>query len=209
VSIAVMCNAANANAGAYAHAMVDALVPDFPPAQPLDTTAVDSATFARFVGVYRNLRMSGPLVVTQRMRERFRALPDGSFWSSRGGIRWLFDVGREGTPTGIRVLQSDGDTLAYAFAGREIWKPTPAQLAEFAGRYHSEELGVTYEVAVVSDTLTVRRRPGSTFALAPAYVDGFERPGGAVWFTRDRRGRVTAMHLGEGRVWDLVMSRVR
>jgi len=208
LSIAVMCNAADANAGAYAHAIVDALVTDFPPPPSPDTTVVDSTTFARFVGVYRSTRTSGPLVVTQRMRERFRALPDGSFWSGRGGIRWLFDVGRDGTPTGIRVLQSDGDTLAYAFAGRELWKPTPAQLAEFAGRYHSEELGVTYDIVAANDTLTVRVRPGRTFGLAPAYVDGFEMPGGAVWFTRDRRARVTAMHVGEGRMWDLVMLRV-
>lgn len=209
LSVAVLCNAAGASAGAYAHALVDALVTDFPPPPALDTTAVDSATFARFVGVYRNTRMSGPLVVTQRMRERFRALPDGSFWSSRGGIRWLVDVGVDGTPSRIRVLGADGDTLAYAFVARDLWKPTAAQLAEFAGRYHSEELGVLYEVVAANDTLTVRVRPGRSVTLAPAYVDGFEAPGGAVWFTRDRRGRVTAMHVGQGRMWDLVMPRMR
>ena len=209
LSVAVMCNAANANAGAYAHALVDALVADVPAAPALDTTVVDSATFARFLGVYRNTRTSAPLVVTQPMRERFRALPDGSLWSSRGGIRWLVDVGSRGTPTAIRILQADGDTLGYAFVARERWQPTPQHLAEFTGRYRSEELGMTYEVAVVRDTLTVTARPGRSMQLYPAYVDGFEAGGNTIWFTRDGRGRVTAMHAGESRMWDLVMPRVR
>jgi len=209
LSVAVLCNAAGTNAGAYTHALVDALVTDFPPPPALDTSAVDSATFARFLGVYRNTRTSAPLVVTQRMRERFRALPDGSFWSSRGGIRWLFDVAANGTPSGIRVLQSDGDTLAYAFVAHDLWNPTPQQLAEFTGRYRSEELGMTYEVALVRDTLTVIARPGSTLQLAPAFSDGFESGGSTVWFTRDRRGRVVAMHAGESRMWDLVIPRLR
>jgi CubicO group peptidase (beta-lactamase class C family) len=208
LSVAVLCNAANANPVAHAHALVDALVSDFPPAPVLDTVVVDSAAFARHLGVYRNSRTGAPLVVTPQMRERFRLLPDGSYWSSRGGVRWLFDRGPDGAPIGIRVLQADGDTLQYTFAGREPWKPTPDQLAALVGRYHSEELGVTYEVTIVHDTLAVRVRPGQPLRLAPVWRDGFEAPGFAVWFTRDRRGRVTTMHAGQGRLWDLVIPRV-
>jgi CubicO group peptidase (beta-lactamase class C family) len=209
LSVAVLCNAANANAGAYAHALVDALVTDFPPAPALDTTAVDSAAFARFLGVYRNGRTGAPLVVTPQMRGRFRTLPDGSFWAGAGGARWRFLTAPDGTPMGLHVLPADGDTLLFTYAARERWKPTAAQLAEFTGRYVSDELGVTYEVAVVRDTLTVTVRPGQRLPLVPAYVDGFEAGGSTVWFTRDRRGRVSAAHLGEGRLWDLVLPRVR
>jgi hypothetical protein len=28
-----------------------------------------------------------------------------------------------------------------------------------------------------------------------------------VWFTRDAKGRVTALHIGGGRMWDLVVPR--
>jgi CubicO group peptidase (beta-lactamase class C family) len=207
LSVAVLCNASNGNPVAYAHALVDALVTDFPPAPVLDTTAVDSAAFVRYLGVYRNARFGGPLIVTAPMRDRFRGLPDGSFWN-RSGSRWLFDAGPDGTPTGIRILLADGDTLRYTSAGRERWKPTPQQLLAFAGRYRSEELGMTYETAMVNDTLTVAVRPGQTIPMVPTYADGFEAGPTFVWFTRDRRGRVTAMHVGQGRLWDLVAPRV-
>jgi CubicO group peptidase (beta-lactamase class C family) len=207
LSVAVLCNAADANPAAYAQALVDALVTDFPPAPALDTTAVDSAAFTRHLGVYRNARTGAPLVVTRRTGQRLRGLPDGSFWA--GGTRWLFLDGPDGTPMGLHMLTSDGDTVRFTFAARDPWKPTPAQLAEFAGRYHSEELGMTYELSAAGDTLTLSTRPGQRERLFPAYTDGFEMGGAAVWFTRDRRGRVTAAHFGESRLWDLVAARVR
>ena len=208
LSVAVLCNAGNANPVAHAHALVDGLVSDFPPAPALDTTAVDSAAFARLLGVYRNGRTGTPLTISPQTRGRFRALPDGSFWAGPGGARWVFLTGPDGTPMGLHVLPADGDTLRFTFAGRERWKPAADRLAEFAGRYASEELGVTYEVAVLRDTLTVQVRPGQKLPLSPVYVDGFEAGGSTVWFTRDRRGRVTAAHLGEGRLWDLVLNKV-
>ena len=52
-------------------------------------------------------------------------------------------------------------------------------------------------------------RVGSVITLRPTYPDGFAGRGVAVWFTRDRGGRVTAMHLSESRVWDLVVPRAR
>jgi len=207
LSVAVLCNAANASPVRYAHALVDGLVRDFPPPAPLDTAAVDSATFARYLGVYRNARHGAALTLTPQMRGRFRSLPDGTLWVP-GGERWVFDLGPDGTPTGISLPEPDGDTLRYVFAGREPWKPTPRDLAAFSGRYRNDELGMTYDVAVERDTLRVTLRPGRTIPLVPTYTDGFRAGSSSVWFTRDRRGRVAAMHVGQSRVWDLVAPRV-
>jgi CubicO group peptidase (beta-lactamase class C family) len=207
LSVAVLCNASNANAGAYAHALVDGVVADFPPAPALDTAAADSAAFARYVGVYRGARWGNAFTLTPRMHRPFRPLPDGTLWAP-SGERWLFDLGPEGSPTGIRLVEPDGDTLRYTFAGREPWKPTPEERAAFVGRYRSEEVGMTYEVAMAHDTLTVTVRPGRTIPLVAVYRDGFRAGASTVWFTRDRRGRVTAMHVGQGRLWDLAVPRV-
>ena len=38
--------------------------------------------------------------------------------------------------------------------------------------------------------------------------DAFASGGDAVWFERDAKGRVTAMHFGSSRVWDFVSVRV-
>ena len=76
------------------------------------------------------------------------------------------------------------------------------------GRYHSDEIGATYVVKVVGDSLTLAGRPGSTRSLLPAYRDAFTRGGSTIRFARDRAGRVTAMHVSEARMWDLVLQRV-
>jgi CubicO group peptidase (beta-lactamase class C family) len=208
LSIAVLCNAAGANASALAHSLADALITDFPAAPTLDTTAVDTAGFARYLGVYRSERTHAPFVVTAATAARLRALPDGRFWGP-GGTRVHVDHGVNGRPARLRIAEPDGDTLAFTFVAERVWAPTPPQLAEFVGTYRSDELGVTYDVKLTNDTLILAVRAGTVIPFRPAYADAFETDAGTVWFTRDSRGRVTAMHLGESRVWDLVFTRVR
>jgi len=207
LSIAVLCNSSSGAAGTYAHQLADRLIRDFPPPPVLDTTLVDSATFARYHGIYRNARTHASLEVAPGAAARFRALPNG--WFRVGNNRWRFEVGPAGKPTGLRIAQPDGDTVSYAYAAEKFWTPTPADLKAFEGAYPSEELGVTYQVKVVGDSLTLSPRVGSVLTLRPTYPDGFAGRGSAIWFTRDRGGRVTAMHLSESRVWDLVVPRAR
>ena len=57
-------------------------------------------------------------------------------------------------------------------------------------------------------TLVMELRPGTQFTLTPAYTDAFEGSAyGNVWFTRDKKGNVNALHLGADRVWDLAFGR--
>jgi len=207
LSIAVMCNAAGAPAGRYAHELADRLITDFPPAPALDTTRVDSAQFAKLAGVYRNERSHVALALDAQPPARLRALPDGWYWNP-GNLRWHFDPGPTGAPVALRAALPDGDTVRYVYAAAARWNPTPAQLQEFVGSYRSEELGTTYAIRLEGDSLTLGVRPGLDLKLAPTYLDGFAIPGGAVWFSHDPRGKINAMHFGESRVWDLVVPRV-
>ncbi|MEX2157626.1 MAG: hypothetical protein WD773_12405 [Gemmatimonadales bacterium] len=67
---------------------------------------------------------------------------------------------------------------------------------------------MTYRVGLAGDTLTVSPRPGAVRKFRPIYPDAFSGDG-VVWFERDRRGQVIALHFGQSRVWDLVVPRVR
>lgn len=207
LSIAVLCNSSSGAAGSYTRQLADRLIRDFPPASALDTVRVDSATFAPYLGVYRNTRTHAAEQLTPEQVARFRALPNGWFWL--GGARWHFEVGATGKPTGLRIALPDGDTVSYTYAGEKFWAPTTEQLRVFEGAYPSDEIGVTYQVKVAADALTLSPRVGSVLTLRPTYPDGFASRGTAVWFSRDRGGRVTAMHLSESRVWDLVVPRAR
>jgi len=208
LSIAVLCNSTQGAAGSYSRQLADRLIASFPRPASVDTSRADAASLARFVGVYRNTRTSAPLEVTNESLARFRALPDGSLWLPNGA-RWRFAAAPNGRPASLRIMQPDGDTVTYAFAGERFWSPTRQQLQAFEGAYRSDEVGVTYVVKVVGDSLTYSARPGVTLTLRPTYPDGFARGGNAVWFSRDRSGRVTAMHFSQGRMWDLVLTRVR
>jgi len=206
LSIAVLCNSTNGAATQYVHQLADRLITDFPRAAALDTTRVDPATLARYVGVYRNERTFAPLEITTETLARLRALPDGWYYVTPGGARWHFAA--TGAATRLHVAQPDGDTLSYLRVADARWMPTRQQLQAFEGQYRSDEVGATYQVKVVGDSLTLSLRPGRTMTLRPIYTDAFTRGGGSVWFSRDRSGRVDAMHFSEARLWNLVIPRV-
>jgi CubicO group peptidase (beta-lactamase class C family) len=208
LSIAVLCNSTRGAAATYAHRLADRLITDFPPAPALDTTRVDSAAFARYIGVYRNDRDGAALVVSAATFATLRALPGGWYWQ-RNGSRGHVDLGPDGTPVAIRMAQPDGDTVRFAYVRDAPWAPTRGELEAFVGAYHSDEVGATYEAAIAGDSLTISPRAGVMITLRPTYTDGFAARGRAVWFTRDRRRRVDAMHVGEGRLWDFGLPRVR
>lgn len=208
LSIALLCNSTGGAAGTYAHQLADRLITDFPPPPSLDTARVDSVRFAPNAGIYRSARTSASLEVGTAAASRFRALPGGWLWLPNG-TRWHFDPGPNGKPSGIRIAQPDGDTVLYARVAEKFWTPTREQLHAFEGDYRSEEIGVTYQAKLAGDSLTLTTRPGQMITLRPTYPDGFAWRGLAVWFTRDRGNRVTTMHVGESRMWDLVVPRAR
>ncbi|MGI8842078.1 MAG: serine hydrolase domain-containing protein [Gemmatimonadaceae bacterium] len=84
---------------------------------------------------------------------------------------------------------------------------TSGQLAMLAGRYTSAELGAHVMLSVRGDSLIVRRG-GREVAMRPTGVDAFTVPGmGAVRFTRNADGRVTAFSVGAGRATGIVYER--
>jgi len=216
LSVAVMCNAAGAAAGAYTRQLADALISDLAPPVAWDTTVADPNRVARFVGVYRDDRthdISDLFIERGQLRVRgggaLRALRDGDFLMDAAS-RLRFVTTADGMPTGARILAPDGDTLTWTFAATARPQPTEAQLAALTGRWYQPEVDATWTARIDKGALVLEQRPGTNVTLIPAYTDAFEAGAyGTVWFTRDKKGNVTAMHLGAGRVWDLVFTRAR
>ena len=205
LSIAVLCNAPS-NPGASLRQIADRLITDFPAPPRLDTTRVDPAVFAKYMGFYKHSRTSSLFAVDASDARTARAFPDGSFLV--GTQRWRFELDSNGRPRLLAISTADGDNVLYTFVGTELWKPTVAQLREFEGRYRSDEIGATYAVRLQGDSLTYSKRPGVWLELRPTIKDGFGSGATALWFTRDPSGHVTALHVGDARMWDLVMPRV-
>jgi CubicO group peptidase (beta-lactamase class C family) len=207
LSIAVLCNSTSGAAGTYVHQLADRLIADFPRASALDTTRADPASLVRYFGIYRNDRTRSTNEVNADVAARLRAMPDGSYWMPNGA-RWRFEASPAGKPVAVRIVDADGDTLRYTFVSEKPWSPTVQELRAFEGSYRSDEVGVTYVVKVVGDSLTMSLRPGRVRTLRPTVADAFSSGGTSVWFSRDARRGITAMHFSDSRMWDLVLGRV-
>lgn len=213
LSIAVMCNAAGAGATAYTRALVDALVPGLPVAPLPDTVVADGAANARLRGIYRDTR-TNTMMRLDTVRGQLqrvgagvlRPLRDGSYLMGASRVR--FTLRGDGRPETMRQPTTDGDTVVFTYVAESVWVPTAAELAALAGRYRNDEIGATYAVAVANGKLTVSPRVGAVDTLTPTYRDAFASGGSSAWFTRDAKGRVTAMHFGSARAWDFVSVRV-
>lgn len=213
LSVAVLCNAGNAEAPSLAREVAAIylggalLAPTAPSPVP-----IEAAVLGRWTGLYRNVRTGEPLRVAVKdgalQAERRGALvplSDSLFTLGDGTVRVQFrgqDVGRS-----FEVIGADGDITRFAIAA-EV-KPTAAELARYAGTYVSDEAEVTYVVRVQNDSLVLARRPDVRMPLTPAYRDAFTAPGIPLFlFRRDATGRVTGLSLGLGRVRDLRFRRV-
>lgn len=92
----------------------------------------------------------------------------------------------------------------------ETFKPTPAELAEYAGTYTSDEIETTVVVEVRNGALVALRRPNAVLTMRAHSKDRFEAGGGLGLVTFHREaGRVTGLGVTQDRVWDLRFARVK
>jgi CubicO group peptidase (beta-lactamase class C family) len=214
VSVAVMCNAAGSNPTNAARAVAAALVPTLAsqPAPP-DTVSLDAATAARVAGVYRSSRTYEPLFVgvarpgAGRGGAMLRKLADGTLMI--GATRIRVDEGSDGRPSRLLQFPASGDTIEFHYAGPAAWSPAASDLQGFAGAYRSPEIHATWTARVDSGRLVLSSRRGSRQLLTPVYRDAFSAGGmGTIWFSRDARGQVIAMHVSAARLWNMTIPRV-
>ncbi len=211
LSIAVMCNVAGANATLFTHQIVDALGNNLTKVTPPDTVTINQADVMQWRGVYEDARWHAVTTldtvrgVMMSGTTPVRALRDGRFIA--GGQLVRFDKDAKGVRT-MRFATSDGDSVVATWRAAQAPALSAADLAAFSGQYRSNELGSIMSVAVEGTQLTLSVRDGLAVPLAPTFRDAFDSDAGAVWFTRDARGRVTALHLGDTRVWDLTVPRL-
>lgn len=215
VSVAAMCNSAGSNPTGAARAVATALLPRIAPTAAPDSVATDSALLSRVAGVYRSVRIREPLFLGVRAPgggrgaggPSIRRLPDGN--TMIGNTRVLVDYGPDGRPTRLRQFPTSGDTVEFLYAGPSVWSPAVSELGAFTGQYGSPELRATWTARVDSGRLVLSARRGSRQLLTPVYRDAFSAGGmGTVWFSRDSRGRVDAMHVSGGRLWNMTIPRI-
>lgn len=205
LSVALLCNRADANPVALGRRVVDAWLgtppqpaPDSPPANDL----------SRLPGVYVDERAGGILRVQAdggalRLGAGgavLRPVAAGRYRS--GGADFTF------TAAGAERRASDGETVNYRRVTTVT--PTPAELAAIAGAYASDEAGATLLASVRDGRLAIAPadRPSAVEVAEPLDRDAFVIAGDLVHVVRDRRGRPKALRFTNGRVYALAFARV-
>lgn len=217
-AVAALCNFGTANPGAYADRVADIVLADrlSPPPAATATAAgpaasgvaVAPARLERFAGRYRDvatgvvrhLTASGGALVSSLAPGRPLVAEDTArFRHPVAPITYTFETDASGKVR--RLRESIGGSSSTTFEPFTAVTPTPAQLDEYAGRYYAEELDANIVVARDSSRLTVRFGGAGPRPLAPTVRDAFVAGGQMVLlFTRDAKGRVSAVTVNAGRV---------
>jgi CubicO group peptidase (beta-lactamase class C family) len=215
LSVAVLCNASATSPTQLALRLVDEIAGPLPAPPPPDTITLPTAELQKRVALWRDVNTHLPAqTVLENGALRvmggavLRPLRDGAFLAAQGPIRWQFELGPDGKPAKATRLAGDAEEH---FVVETPWTPTAAELAEFAGEWHSDEADATFTFALENGRAILRQRPAMQLALRPLYRDHFgpvQGNGQVIWFTRGGSGRASLMHVGASRMRDMPFSRV-
>jgi CubicO group peptidase (beta-lactamase class C family) len=217
LSIAILCNLANADPGSLAQRVAEILLSGSL-RDPAQAKAVEMSQedLARMVGLYRNMGtdevlslqlVSGRLFLREGGR-RLELIPAGEarFTLPDGKNQIIFESGDKEKPSTLSVTDNRSRPTTYVSVPLAV--PSLHDLDEYRGDYYSGELDVVYSARQDSGKLTVRHRPEPPILLEPAFADAFSDARGRVFrFTRDDAGRVNGFRVFAGRVRHLLFVR--
>jgi CubicO group peptidase (beta-lactamase class C family) len=211
VSVAVMCNGTSPGAGGIAAGITDEIFGPYPESPKSEPAKVSEDELKKFVGIWRNEKTHAPArFVIENGVSRWsgaRLVPMGGGQFTAGGNQLKFTFDQHGNPTSAETVDSDGEVRR--FVPEKEWKPTPEDLASFKGDWFSEEAGASLSLVVDGDKAFLKQRPATSWPLLPLYKDHFDVLGYVAWFTRDKNGKVTGMHVGASRMRDMPFVRVK
>jgi hypothetical protein len=211
VSVAVLCNGTSPSAGGLAAAITDEIFGPFPPpAEPQTSAAVvPEEHLKKLVGLWRNERSRFPgRSSLENGSLRFNGRPmiavsEDTFMLGEARIKFHFDK------DGKAVAFESNDSGEINRATHQIpWQPTAAELAQIAGDWRSEEAQSTLNITIEGDKAFVVIRPVVKLQLQPQYKDHLTAQGYVFWFTRDASGKIDKMHVGTGRMRNMLFERV-
>ena len=118
--------------------------------------------------------------------------------------------GEDGEVEGATMHQNGAEQHVTRLEGEapEAWAPTAEDLADFAGRFFSEELETFYTFSVEDDALVMYQRRLGDVTLTTGEQDEFSGGGLSFAFERDRNGEVIGFYVSNGRTRDVRFGRV-
>jgi CubicO group peptidase (beta-lactamase class C family) len=211
ISVFTLCNLSTSNPGQLTRRIADIVLADrlAPPEVANDDrpeVKVAGEELARYAGLYwnsgtdafRRFSVSEGTLQTG-FGERgapLRSLGGGLFAAGTSDVRFESGGGRVKMTETAR--SGAGKPVVYERA--EQFDPTPAEAAEYAGVYRSDEIEPAYRIGVEEGRLMLRRLKSEPMRLEPLVRDVFRGANATLRFTRDGEGRVSGYVWNGGRV---------
>lgn len=217
-AIAVLSNSGGVNAGDLARKVADVVLAGVLKEKPkLQILKVAPEELQARAGLYHDLKTDavlrlsireGKLVEGEGRGRELIPVGPGRF-AIESGAEYVFEAGGDKKPATLRMTSVGFPSSVYTRVEPAL--PTPKKLAEYEGRYWSDELEVFYIAAVKAGKLFLQHRPEPATMLEPTYEDGFlamgSSGGAMIRFSRDKIGRVDGMSVYSGRVRHLRFSK--
>lgn len=214
LSVAILCNAANAVPGREARRIADLVLAldDVAPTPPSSPVPIAVDRLQPLVGLYRDSTTDQVISIGLRVDTlvvgvvgggqgaRLTHLGELRFWSPVAG-----DYRFERNGSAWRIVR-----FAEAWRRYEPFTrvdPAGVTLSDYVGRYHSDELGIDVVVEEREGSLWIRAPHSPPLRLMPTYPDGFTSQGRSFRFTRDGSDAVSGLRMFAGRVRDLRFSK--
>ena len=233
-AVAVLCNTGIADPGRLARDVADIFLPRpariagparetaprptadraLPPEPDRDTGASLAVEPASMAGYYRRPGNDVPLRIVARgddltlvargVEQPLRRTAGGRFLLG-GATEVTFMPGDGEGPLRLRV----GDASRPTYSRAVPVQPPPDALAEYAGAYYSDDLGVGYTFRIEDDRIVLWNRKLGRIPLAPTFADGFHGAGWYFTFRRDDAGTITGFTVSTSRAWNIPFHKRR
>jgi len=210
LSVAVLCNAAEADSTSLGHQVADVYLPH---TSPRAAGSTEPALMAGVEGLYESRRDHTTLSIELKdgkllAQGKLPLIADSatSFYLRPESATYQLTTDAAGKVTGMRVVSMGYEMDTFDKVERA--HPTESELQPMTGEYVADEAETAFQVVLTPKGLEIHQRPDSVFPLKPTYTGGFASEFGSIRFLRDSSGKVTGISLGDSRLWDLRFRRL-
>lgn len=212
-TVICLCNSRNAPMDSLADEVTDIylgdqfkLAPSPTLASPEVTVQLSPEELQKFAGIYWNPLTEGLWMLTVKEGKLIDPGAGGSvllpidknrFRVAGQPVELIFETSPQGRILGMFKIIDGGKPQRYE--PKVPVAPSPKDLAEYAGRYYSEEIEANYAFVIDQGELTLERQKAKSFPVTPTFADNFWNDQfGYVRFTRNAQGEVDGLLLTSG-----------
>jgi CubicO group peptidase (beta-lactamase class C family) len=203
LSIAILCNAGEANPVALGYMAADLFLPKPAAVAKINYVAVPAEQLAKHAGLYFDAKTGSFLRL--EVRDGALHVRAGPALSPTSPTEFTADGTTSFRFDGNKLsLSADSDTAEYHRV--QPWQPHAADLKFFVGDYVSDEALAILQVRMFVDKLLLvpEDRRSAAEPMTPLFADTFRSADGmTIHFRRSAKGEITGFDASVGRVYSL------